>query len=186
MRSRLPASLLKLTLPPTPTFTITKFGRTSHAGTLRFEASGLVSPVGQAVMNVAADGLTAVTFNTTAVTPAAGTPPTPVTVISRVCPAPIRPAGPGTDRESHTLKGERGVNLAPTTGAATVMVISAVTASGLTPFVARTAKVNGPVVVGVPDRTPVVASRLNPGGRAPLATANVGAGYPLAENPYGA
>ncbi len=37
------------------------------------------------------------TFSTTAVTPVAGTPPTPVTVTSRVWPAPIRPIGPGDD-----------------------------------------------------------------------------------------
>jgi hypothetical protein len=66
----------------------------------------------------------------------------------------------------------------------TVIVIDGVTASGLTPFVAVTVNVAGPAAVGVPERTPVVAFKLNPAGRAPEDTRNVGAGLPDAANVY--
>ena len=49
----------------------------------------------------------------------------------------------------------------------TVIVMREVTASGLTPLVAVTLNVALPALVGVPDRTPVLASRLNPAGSAP-------------------
>ena len=65
-----------------------------------------------------------------------------------------------------------------------VIVIDGVTASGLTPFVAVTVNVAGPAAVGVPERTPVVLFRLNPAGRAPEDTRNVGAGLPDAANVY--
>ena len=61
-----------------------------------------------------------------------------------------------------------------------VMVIEPLTASGAVPFAAVTVKVNAPAVVGVPDRIPVVVSRVRPPGSAPLATEKVGAGLPLA------
>src|SRR5882762_11205396 len=67
-----------------------------------------------------------------------------------------------------------------TVDAETVMVIGGVTAGLPTPLLADTVNVKDPVVVGVPESTPVAAARPRPGGRAPLATAKVGAGLPLA------
>src|SRR5438445_2304818 len=67
-----------------------------------------------------------------------------------------------------------------TVGAETVMVIGGVTAGLPTPLLAETVNVKDPAVVGAPESTPVPADRLRPGGRAPLATAKVGAGLPLA------
>ena len=49
----------------------------------------------------------------------------------------------------------------------TLIVMFGVTASGLTPLVAVTVNVARPAVVGVPERTPLVAFRLSPAGRAP-------------------
>ena len=49
---------------------------------MRFEALGRCVPVGYAVMNPDPVGSVAVTFNTTAPTPDAGTPPRPTTVRS--------------------------------------------------------------------------------------------------------
>src|SRR5687767_12770644 len=95
---------------------MSRLGLTSPGGTFRFDASGLVSPVGHAVIQVAAVGATAVTFRTTAVTPEAGTPPMLVTVTFRLWPAPMRPAGPGADRESHTRDGDTGVYRCPPLG----------------------------------------------------------------------
>ena len=48
-------------------------------------------------------------------------------------------------------------------------------AAGLTPLVAVTVPVNTPVLVGVPDSTPV-EPRLNPVGKLPDVTLKVGAG----------
>src|SRR6266481_5106990 len=56
------------------------------------------------------------------------------------------------------------------------MVRAGVTASGGTPLLALTVKVNTPGVVGVPDSRPLAASRISPPGSAPEARANVGAG----------
>jgi hypothetical protein len=61
-----------------------------------------------------------------------------------------------------------------------VMVIEGLTALGAVPLDAVTMKVNGPAVVGVPDRTPVVILRVRPPGSVPLDTEKVGAGLPLA------
>ena len=58
--------------------------------------------------------------------------------------------------------------------------VDGLTAAGLTPLLARTVNVNGPTVVGVPDNTPLVEFRANPGGNAPLASAYVGVGLPEA------
>jgi len=49
-------------------------------------------------------------------------------------------------------------------------------------LVAVTVKVDVPVVVGVPESTPVVGSNSRPTGSDPLLTAYVGAGYPAAVN----
>ena len=46
--------------------------------------------------------------------------------------------------------------------------------------IARTVKVAAAAAVGVPDSTPVAEFRLNPAGKPPLATANAGAGVPVA------
>jgi hypothetical protein len=48
-------------------------------------------------------------------------------------------------------------------------------------LVAVTVNVAGSVAVGVPDTTPEVASKLNPAGKEPVDTLNVGAGNPVAE-----
>jgi hypothetical protein len=47
-------------------------------------------------------------------------------------------------------------------------------------LVARTVKLYEPPSVGVPERRPVVAFRPSPGGKAPVATVNVGTGVPVA------
>src|SRR6185295_13808302 len=58
---------------------------------LRFDASGRVAPVGHTVRKDAADGSVTVTFNATAPTPVAGTPPRPTTTIDVSAPAVIFP-----------------------------------------------------------------------------------------------
>jgi hypothetical protein len=60
------------------------------------------------------------------------------------------------------------------------MVIDGVVALGGAPLAAVMVEVNAPQVVGVPDRTPVVAFRLRPGGTVPVVTLKVGAGLPVA------
>jgi hypothetical protein len=65
-------------------------------------------------------------------------------------------------------------------GPETTMVTDGLTASGLTPLVAVTVKVEEPGVVGIPDNTPVVAFNARPGGSAPADTVKVGAGLPEA------
>ncbi len=52
-------------------------------------------------------------------------------------------------------------------------------AAGLTPLLAVTVPVNVPVAVGVPEIKPAEL-KLNPVGRLPNVTLNVGAGVPLA------
>ena len=52
--------------------------------------------------------------------------------------------------------------------------------SGAVPLLAVTVKVNDPLVVGVPEITPVVASSWRPAGSEPVVTVNVGAGVPVA------
>ena len=51
-------------------------------------------------------------------------------------------------------------------------------------FVALIVKLLLPGPVGVPESAPVKTSRARPAGSAPVATANTGAGYPLAANVY--
>jgi hypothetical protein len=74
---------------------------------------------------------------------------------------------------------------AKTTGCAgaTVRLSAAVVAAGATPFLAVTAKVLTPAVVGVPLRAPEVLS-LSPAGNDPEHTVIVGAGVPEAVNLY--
>jgi len=67
-------------------------------------------------------------------------------------------------------------------GIVTVSVSVGLTASGLTPLVALTVNVNVPAETGVPDSTPVRASSSNPSGKAPEASAKLGAGTPDAAN----
>jgi hypothetical protein len=64
----------------------------------------------------------------------------------------------------------------------TTTVMDGLTASGLTPLVAVTVKVDEPAVVGVPDNPPVVEFNDKPGGREPADTVKVGAGLPEAAN----
>jgi hypothetical protein len=60
------------------------------------------------------------------------------------------------------------------------MVIGGLVAGVPMPLEAVTVKVTAPFVVGVPERTPLVGSRLSPGGRAPLVTVYVDGGVPVA------
>ena len=62
------------------------------------------------------------------------------------------------------------------------IVMFGVTAAGLTPLLAVTLNEKGPVVVGVPDSTPLAEFKVKPPGSAPDVTANVGVGLPLAVN----
>ncbi len=65
------------------------------------------------------------------------------------------------------------------TGAWLIVIEKFCVATGFTPFVAVTVPVNAPAVVGLPEITPVVL-KLNPGGRLPAVTLNVGVGVPVA------
>src|SRR5258706_5994085 len=87
MRSALPGPLLKDTLPPVPTGTTTRLGIVLPAAQWRLDASGSEDPVGNTVRKPAVVVLVTVAFSTTALTPVAGMPPTPVTWTSRVEPA---------------------------------------------------------------------------------------------------
>src|ERR1035437_1846905 len=70
----------KSTLPPLPTFTVTAFGIVAPPpDQFRFDAVGRATPVGKTVKNPPDVVSVTVTFSTTADTPDAGTPPTPVT-----------------------------------------------------------------------------------------------------------
>jgi hypothetical protein len=66
----------------------------------------------------------------------------------------------------------------------TTTVIDGLVAFGETPFDAVTLNVKLPPTDGVPDKTPLAESKLNPVGRLPD-TLNVGAGLPDATNVYG-
>src|SRR5207302_10303838 len=80
--------LWKVPWPPGPTGAMTRFGTVTPAAQLRLEASGRDTPVGKTVKKPAALVLVAVTFITTALTPAPGIPPAPVTWTSSVLPWP--------------------------------------------------------------------------------------------------
>ena len=82
-----------------------------------------------------------------------------------------------------TAPGDGGVELTNTgaTGAAlTTIVRTGVTAFGSVPLAAVTEKLNVPVAVGVPDRTPA-GLKASPGGR-PLEAAKVIGDVPVAVN----
>src|SRR5450755_2427269 len=81
--------------PSAPTGTMTRFGMFCPAWKFRFEVTCRGVPDGHTVMYPAEVGLTAVTFTTTADTPAAGTPPCPVTCRDTV---PNAGSGPVTPR----------------------------------------------------------------------------------------
>ena len=68
--------------------------------------------------------------------------------------------------------------------AATVIVSCGLTASGAAPLVALIVNLKTPPLVGVPDKTPLVESRVNPSGSVPDPSANDGAGAPVAANVY--
>lgn len=79
--------------------------------------------------------------------------------------------------------GVLAANTGATGAGSTITVKAPVVAFGATPLLAVTVKVEVPVVVGVPERTPAVL-RVSPGGRVPEDTVNVGAGTPAAVNVY--
>src|SRR5665647_1342218 len=67
------------TWPFVPTLTMTAFGIVAPMGQFRFDTVGRVVPVGDTVRKPVLVVSVTVTFRTTAETPVAGTPPTPVT-----------------------------------------------------------------------------------------------------------
>src|SRR5262249_6684542 len=71
----------RVTVPPAPTGTMTRFGIVCPVTTLRFEEEprAVGPPVGTTWTNPGPRGNVAVTFIATADTPAVGTPPRPVT-----------------------------------------------------------------------------------------------------------
>lgn len=69
---------------------------------------------------------------------------------------------------------------APITDAEAIVSVYVAVESGAVPLLAVTVKVNDPLVVGVPDITPVVVSSWRPAGSEPVVTVNVGAGVPVA------
>src|SRR5438445_10174643 len=75
------------TLPPVPVDTMTLFGTVSPGVQFRLEAVGKPVPVGNTVKKPLAVWSTAVTLRTTALTPLAGTPPTPSASTFNVVPA---------------------------------------------------------------------------------------------------
>src|ERR1700710_1714228 len=90
---------------------MTRFGIVSPALKFRFDADGNTLPAPCTVTYPPADGDVAVTFNTTADTPLAGTPPRPSTVTDTVpCPAPAASAPPTPERVSITRAGANGPN----------------------------------------------------------------------------
>src|SRR5664279_4162595 len=84
--------LYSWTFPSGPTGTMTRFGMFCPAWKFRFEVSCRGVPDGHTVMYPAAAGAAAVTFRATADTPAAGTPPCPVTCTEI---DPVDGTGPG-------------------------------------------------------------------------------------------
>src|SRR5450631_3075263 len=92
---------------------MTRFGTVTPVVQLRLEARGSAAPLGNTVKKPAEVVLVAVTFMTTALTPLAGIPPTPVTWTSRVAPAPsVDPAlvWPLPARVSVMRAGTTGTN----------------------------------------------------------------------------
>src|ERR1700681_3325293 len=83
-----PNPLYRLTFPPVPTGTVTRFGTVCLGMKLRVDAAGNGLPVGYTVRKLVEVALVTVTFNTTEDTPPLGTPPAPVTWTSSVAPGP--------------------------------------------------------------------------------------------------
>src|SRR5205823_15099664 len=80
----------------------------------RFDATGLVTPLGKTVRKLPVEGATAVTLRTAAETRLPGTPPTPLIFTARDSPGPSRTAVPPVpSRVSSTRWGGRGALLAP-------------------------------------------------------------------------
>src|SRR5919202_1108711 len=105
-----PWLLNRLTLPSAPTLATTRLGTSWLGTTLRLEALGRGAPVGNTVSQVDAEASVAVTFITTAATPEAGTPPTPVTVTAAVSWLPTLAGWPPTAvRVSRMRAGVRAV-----------------------------------------------------------------------------
>jgi hypothetical protein len=70
------------------------------------------------------------------------------------------------------------------TGTDSIVTVSDPEVTDPNTFDALTVNVEGPVVVGVPDNTPLDVLSDNPAGKDPDATAKVAAGYPDATNVY--
>src|SRR5438445_24577 len=78
-------------MPPPPTLTNVRIGDVCPATKIKFDAVGRGAPLGETVTKPDAEGSVTVTFNTTAPTPDAGTPPRPTTLTSIVAPWPTAP-----------------------------------------------------------------------------------------------
>ena len=78
----MPFALKTLTLPSPPTPTVTWLACVRDGDVLSTEAFGIAAPAGQTRRCAGSEEFTAVTLSTTALTPLAGTPPTPSTVTS--------------------------------------------------------------------------------------------------------
>src|SRR5262245_46353662 len=108
-----PTALNKLTLPPLPSCTTTRFGIVSPVTKFKFDANGRRSAERRVGKKRCAGGFVNVTFRTTAVAPA-GTPPRPVTCKSNDAPPPNGATGaPFPDRVSNTRAGTNGKYDAP-------------------------------------------------------------------------
>src|SRR5262245_59179871 len=85
--STLPPALKTEIFPDADSFTVTAFGIVCPAVQFRLDAFGCVPPAGQIVGKAGAEVLVTVTLRTAASAPA-GTPPAPLTWMSRLCPPP--------------------------------------------------------------------------------------------------
>src|SRR5437867_4506572 len=99
-----PALLYTITFPSAPTGTTTRLAIVWSAVKLRFEVEGNGIEVrgsalgdGKTVRKLTLVGSVTVTFNTTAETPDAGTPPTPATSTVSIPSGPTFPIGPGPE-----------------------------------------------------------------------------------------
>src|SRR5207237_7693626 len=104
----LPLALLQLTFPAAPSMIVTRFAIDLPALQFTLEAVGCAWPVGQQTSQLKAVVLVTVALNTTAPAPVRGTPPLPVTWISRVVSGPSRLTPPVPFRVSTIRLGTRG------------------------------------------------------------------------------